>query len=581
MPERPGSETEQSAARHEMVPSPQSDVVILVPSRDLSGRILVEKVPGWVAQWVGKAPGEIEGKPVDEVFSGLVDAIPEVASCVLKDGTPVEEYCVEFTDAAGAERSVVISARRMDDYKPAPDSPVRTLAARSGPAVVMRVRDVTESVLARKRWAGVGAFHGIVGRSRPMLEVFYKIEVYGPTDAPVVISGETGTGKELVARALHERSPRRDKPFVAVNCCALSEDLFESELFGHEKGAFTGAVRSHKGRFERADKGTLFLDEVGDMPLRTQAKLLRVLEQGTIERVGGEREQPVDVRILAATNISLEQAVAVRRFRADLYHRLSVFRIHVPPLRERLDDLPLLVEHFLEMLGRRYGRPGARLTPDAMRLLREYHWPGNVRELRNVLERVFVETPGKVIGRNAFNEWIRERDYLSAGGWNLERLENERAMSRPIVVPPAPGRLPPAGGEEGPPVDSLPRLGRDRSSRGSRSQRYPLAVPAESSPFSPEAPIDVVYTVPQPLSRKPKTITEEMIRKAFAQAGGNATLAAKLLGVHKATLYRRMKSLGINRSDLENHLAESKQGPGGGQPEQRDRDSSGESEKEE
>src|SRR5262245_45838749 len=210
---------------------------------------------------------------------------------------------------------------------------------------------------------------GIVGASVAMLGVYEKVARYGPTDAAVLVTGETGTGKELVARALHLRSLRRAKPFVALNCSALNEELFESELFGHERGAFTGAVGVHRGRFERADGGTLFLDEVGDMPLRVQAKLLRVLEDGVFERVGGEKEIAGDVRIVAATNAPLERAVAARRFREDLYHRVAVLRIHVPPLRERADDVPLLAEHFLRIFAERYGRGPRRLSPEAVRLL--------------------------------------------------------------------------------------------------------------------------------------------------------------------------------------------------------------------
>jgi len=265
------------------------------------------------------------------------------------------------------------------------------------PRVQFFFREPTPSAIESPR-----TFHGMVGVSPSILEVFRKIELYGPSDASVVVTGETGTGKELVAKALHEESPRCNCPFVAVNCSAISRELLESELFGHEKGAFTGALRTHRGRFERADGGTLFLDEIGDMPLVTQAKLLRVLENGTIERVGAERETPVDVRVVCATNVPLERAVATGRFRADLYHRLAVLRLHLPALRERLEDLPFLVEFFLPILNRKYRRRVQRLTPEAVNFLRTYLWPGNIRELRNVLERVVVETQGEVIGAPLF-----------------------------------------------------------------------------------------------------------------------------------------------------------------------------------
>ncbi|MEW5800742.1 MAG: sigma 54-interacting transcriptional regulator [bacterium] len=401
-------------------------------------------------------------------------------------------------------------------------------------------------------------FPGIIGSSEPMQKVFDKISLYGPAEAPVIITGETGTGKELIARALHERSARHRMPFVAVNCCALSEDLFESELFGHERGSFTGAVKTHKGRFERADKGTLFLDEIGDMPIRTQAKLLRVLEEGTIERVGGEEEYPVDVRIIAATNVSLEQAVAVRRFRADLYHRLAVFRIHVPPLRDRAGDIPLLVEHFLKILNHRYNRQVLRLTPEALRVLEDYHWPGNVRELRNVLERVYVESHGVVIGHNSFNEWIRERDYFSAGEWNLYFPENQKAAKPAIIVPHSPT------GQHQPEVHLLPlKSDTPRIGDGHWGHQHPdgyTALPAVSSTTDPAAgkvqgyenyypPIDISYTSPKATTR-PKELTREQVINAFQTTKGNITQAAHLLSVHKATLYRYMKSAGLTREIL-------------------------------
>jgi len=545
MADRPEPTELSSGPTHHLVPS-FSDLVVLVPTRE-DLLLLIERIPPWVSEWVGKTPREIEGQPISAIAGEIAEALAAVGEDVLADGRPIEDYCVEFTDTTGRDRAVMIAAHRVENYRLAPASRARERANESGPAVLLHLQDVSQSVHLRRRAAGVGSFHGLIGRSQAMLEVFYKIEVYGPTDAPVVVSGETGTGKELVARALHERSPRRDRPFVAVNCTALSEDLFESELFGHERGAFTGAVRSHKGRFERANAGTLFLDEIGDMPQRTQAKLLRVLEQGIFERVGGEREEHVNVRILAATNLSLEQAVAVHRFRSDLYHRLSVLRIHVPPLREREGDLPVLVEHFLEILNERYGRKGVRLTPDALRLLSEYHWPGNVRELRNVLERVYVETPGQAIGRNAFTEWVRERDYLTAGGWNLERLETQRAAAPAIITPARPDQEyrisgPGAGGQDFPqPLTRYP---------GSDPRSFPLALPHGALGPEGRRTMDAAYSVERPLPQKPKPLCEETIRRAFAEAHGNATQAARSLGVHKATLYRHMKALGLQREDL-------------------------------
>jgi len=391
----------------------------------------------------------------------------------------------------------------------------------------------------------VGAFHGIIGRSAAMLGVYRKILQYGPAEAPVLITGETGTGKELVARALHERSRRRGKPFVALNCTALNEELFESELFGHERGAFTGAERTHRGRFERANGGSLFLDEIGDMSGRVQGKMLRAMEEGIIERVGGENELNVDVRLIAATNVSLEQAVQIGRFRADLYHRLAVLRIHMPALRERHGDIPILVGHFLSMLNERYRRRVQRLTPEAVRALEEYSWPGNVRELRNVLERIYVETNAPVIGRNALAEWERERDWLAAGEWNVNHMEHQRMTGRVFFMPsmPAmPGQMPPL---------SLPAQA--VSPQGQPA--YPLAPlnyhPVVPGAAQPPRPIDVDYIVEPLAHRTPGELNEQEIRDAFAKAKGNLTRAAELLGVHKTTLYRNMKRLGLGREELE------------------------------
>jgi len=235
-------------------------------------------------------------------------------------------------------------------------------------------------------------FDEIVGTSPPMQEVFDAIEQVADTGTTVLVTGETGTGKELVARALHDRSDRADQVFVKVNCAALSSDLIESELFGHEKGAFTGATEQRKGRFELADGGTLLLDEIGELPLDTQAKLLRALQHQAFERVGGSETIKVDTRILAATNRDLEAEVEADRFRSDLYYRLNIFPIELPPLRERDGDVPLLAEHFCERFAQRTGKDVRGLTPNAMAVLQGYDWPGNVRELANIIERAVILT---------------------------------------------------------------------------------------------------------------------------------------------------------------------------------------------
>lgn len=253
-----------------------------------------------------------------------------------------------------------------------------------------------ENVELRERVQQLYGFENIVGRSAAMLEVFEKVRMVAPTRASVLIYGESGTGKELIANAIHQNSPRRNKPFIKVNCGALPLTLLESELFGHERGAFTGAVATRRGRFELADGGTLFLDEISETAPEFQVKLLRVLQEGEFERVGGTQTIKVDVRIIAATNKRLDQLVQEGKFREDLYYRLKVVEIDLPPLRERPEDIPLLVEHFLEEFSRYYGKPKPRVHPAVMTALQNYHWPGNVRQLRNVLEGAFVMSSGEI-----------------------------------------------------------------------------------------------------------------------------------------------------------------------------------------
>ena len=230
----------------------------------------------------------------------------------------------------------------------------------------------------------------MVGKSAPMMEVRNMIEKVAPTNARVLITGENGTGKELVARQMHELSARRYGPFIEVNCAAIPAELIESQLFGHEKGSFTSAIKQKKGDFELANGGTLFLDEIGDMSLAAQAKVLRALQENKIVRVGGEKEIPVDVRIIAATNKDLRKMIDENAFREDLYHRLSVIVIHVPPLRERKDDIPLLVESFVETISQNMGKAVPKFSSEALEELKQYQWTGNIRELHNIVERLVI-----------------------------------------------------------------------------------------------------------------------------------------------------------------------------------------------
>jgi two-component system nitrogen regulation response regulator NtrX len=244
----------------------------------------------------------------------------------------------------------------------------------------------------------VDAPYEIVGKSSAIRNLVEKIDKIAATPARVLITGENGTGKELVARALHRGSPRAKNPFVEVNCAAIPGELIESELFGHMKGSFTGAIADRAGKFEQAHKGTLFLDEIGDMSLAAQAKVLRVLQDNVVSRIGGSKTISVDVRVIAATNKNVESEIAAGRFREDLYYRLNVVPIHVPPLRERREDIPLLVHYFVSTLSAREGIPPRTVSEDALQKLSEYEWPGNVRELRNTIERLLILASGKEIG---------------------------------------------------------------------------------------------------------------------------------------------------------------------------------------
>ncbi|MGA3292704.1 MAG: sigma-54 dependent transcriptional regulator [Candidatus Acidiferrales bacterium] len=262
-----------------------------------------------------------------------------------------------------------------------------------------RLRDRRAVAALTRELRDAGKLGVLVGTSSAMQEVMRQVEMAAPSTASVLITGETGSGKEMVARSIHMLSPRAERPFVAINCAAIPESLMESEIFGHEKGAFTGAAERRIGCFELATGGTLLLDEIGEMPPPTQAKLLRVLEDRKIRRLGSRVETPVDVRVVAATNKNPEQAVADGHLRQDLYFRLNVFHIHLPPLREHKEDLPQLIEHLLAEISEKHGKKVSGVGADVLELLRSYPWPGNVRELRNVLERAAIATDRGTIAR--------------------------------------------------------------------------------------------------------------------------------------------------------------------------------------
>jgi formate hydrogenlyase transcriptional activator len=275
------------------------------------------------------------------------------------------------------------------------------------------------------------AHHGevILGESSALKDVLRQVEIVAPTKATVLLQGETGTGKELIARAVHQQSGRRHHPFVTMNCAALPPELLESELFGHERGAFTGALAQRLGRFELAHQGTLFLDEIGDTPLELQPKLLRVIQQREFERLGSTRIRRVDVRLVAATNRDLTQMMEAGHFRADLYYRLNVFPLTVPPLRQRPEDIPLLVRHFVRHYARQLHKRIDNIPAETLEALTHYYWPGNVRELQNVIERAVILSPGPVL-RLALDELPRSRPAIGSPARlrTLEEVEREHIL---------------------------------------------------------------------------------------------------------------------------------------------------------
>jgi DNA-binding NtrC family response regulator len=278
--------------------------------------------------------------------------------------------------------------------------------------------------LENENGSRAGAFGEIIGQSEVWRRIISQVEIVAPTDATVLILGETGTGKELIAREIHQRSRRSEKPLVRVNCTSVPKELFESEFFGHVRGAFTGAIKDRAGRFEVAAGGTLFLDEIGEISLELQSKLLRVLQEKCYERVGEDRTRQADVRIIAATNRDLKKEVAAGRFRQDLYYRLNVFPLQVAPLRERKEDIPLLASHFVELLVKELGCPRPRLTREGIETLRSYEWPGNIRELRNVIERAAIFARGGALEFDLAQN-STSADLTSFGPLNIDGPEPE------------------------------------------------------------------------------------------------------------------------------------------------------------
>ena len=345
---------------------------------------------------INQAMEEISGYSKGELIGKSCELL-ECDTCFKTRADGHDKYCALFKDGVVTRRKCTLRKKdgsRIHLYKNATILKDRSDRVIGG---VETWTDLTEVVAKdrvisrlRKELSSEDAFHGILGKSAAMVQVFDLISSAAQSEAPVIIYGESGTGKELIASAIHKLGPRRKGPFIKVNCAALSESLLESELFGHVKGAFTGADRTRVGRFEAANGGDIFLDEIGDLPLSTQVKLLRVLQEKEIEKVGDHRPLSIDVRILAATNQDLSTLMEEGRFREDLYYRIGVIPIHLPPLRERREDVPLLIEAFINRIHLKADKPISGMSREALDLLFSYDWPGNVRELINVIEYSFV-----------------------------------------------------------------------------------------------------------------------------------------------------------------------------------------------
>jgi two-component system nitrogen regulation response regulator NtrX len=360
----------------------------------------------------------------------------------------------------------------------------------------------------------------MVGTSPAMQRVFSLLQRAAPSEGRVLITGENGSGKELLARALHQHSRRKRGPFIKLNCAAIPQELIESELFGHEKGAFTGAASARRGKFELAHEGTLFLDEIGDMPTAMQAKLLRVLQENEFERVGGSETIKVDVRVIAATNKNLAAEIAQGRFREDLYFRLNVVQLHAPPLREHREDLPALVDAFLAESCRKNGRKPMRLAPDALRRLADCDFPGNVRELRNLVERLAILCEGPVITLREADALLPQRRVAEGEG----RQPGALATPGPLALQ-APNDAPP--------------------------QAIVLPAPlASSAPASPETR----FRPDQPFRVQVEDAEREIILGALTYTRDNATEAAKLLDLERGHFYKKMKALGLKRAGGETSL---------------------------
>lgn len=447
---------------------------------------------------------EVMGRDCHEVFP-----VPFCGSrCAFCEGTPppfdVHGYPVEFLNKEGERKQF--------------DMRVKAILTKEGKVggVLASFRDLTEEYRLARRLGEIECYEGMISRDPAMIEIFDLIRNVAEFNVPVLIQGESGTGKELVARAIHRAGPRALRPFVAVNCGALPEGLLESELFGHVRGAFTGAIRDKKGRFELADGGTIFLDEIGDISPAMQVKLLRVLQEGTFERVGGTQTIHVDVRLISATNKNIPKEIAAGRFREDLYYRLCVVPITLPPLRNRPNDIPLLANHLLQQMAKDTGRSVA-FAPETLGAMIAYPWPGNIRELQNAIQYMLVRSPEGILRLSSLPPTIRAalRDSFS-----LEELIERGEGARRVIA-------------ESSPSPSQPCIERGER-RSLRREALPHPPPPEDKGIIPRSP-----------SRRFKIepLDPSQIREAMVLSRGNKAAAAKRLGISRATLYRLLATL--------------------------------------
>ena len=509
-------------------------------------------------------------------------------------GTRIELLVVTGSPASAVARNLVARARAeskapafaiVENAEAIPKLAADYLEVFSDVVPADDVVFVARLVIERRR---LQASAGIVGETDAMKQALERVVQFAPVASTVLITGESGTGKELVARGIHHLSSRRHRPFIAVNVAALSETLLESELFGHEKGAFTGAIDSRRGLFELADKGTIFLDEIGEMPVATQTKLLRVLEQREFRRVGGEDVIRVDIRIVTATNQDLKQLVALGRFRKDLFYRLNVLHIELPPLRRRREDIPLLVDAFIVDASRRHDRRFEGISQEAMEILQDYHWPGNIRELQNLVESMVVLAPGRQILPDDIPSDVRgnapgtaalvpfaagssgaledagaqgirpELEFIFRTLVDLRMDVDDLRKEFEIYRSPQPGSAASVGTypihQGGVEIGVRPAAG---VSDESWEVEEPIEVAAREGPEDGSLPLDgpgdalgdgaVVYRSGMTM----EDLERAAIAAALVEVRGNRRKAAQMLAIGERTLYRKIKKFGMDEEDAE------------------------------